>query len=101
MKRFSIRNGVGLSLLAGAVACSQNATAGVGVTNSEAVVAGCEKVAEVSVGSLAYAQDVKDALAAEGRKRGANYVLVASEGARTGTAYRCSMPSGAGATTGH
>ncbi len=102
MKRFSIRSGVALSLLlAGAVACSQNAAATGSVTNSEAVVAGCEKVAEVSVGSLTPVRDVNNALAEAGRRRGGNYVLVASEGARTGTAYRCAMPSSGAGVTGH
>ena len=100
MKRFSILSGAALTLLAGTVACSQNANPPGAVTNNESVVAGCEKVAEVSVGSLTPPRDVDYALAEAGRRHGANYVLVASEGARTGTAYRCAMPSTTGAT-GH
>ncbi|MEO8432381.1 MAG: hypothetical protein ABI592_12795 [Acidobacteriota bacterium] len=98
MKRFSIRGGFALSLLAGAVACSQNAAGAGGVTNSESVVSGCQKVGEVTVGSLTPARDVDNALTEAAHKQGGNYVLVGSEGARTGTAYRCAMPTGGSAT---
>jgi len=36
---------------------------------------------------------VNEALAAQARKQNGNYVVVASDGARTGVAYRCTSPS--------
>ena len=92
MTRFSARSVSLIALLAGAAACSQYADQTVGVTNSEAVVAGCQKVGEVTAGSSTPATEVNTALENKARGEGANYVLVASEGARTGTAYKCQSP---------
>lgn len=90
MKRFPLRF-VGITLLAGTAACAPYAT--VGVTASESLVSGCEKVGEVAVGPATPPSEIDSALSDAARARGANYVLVAADGARTGTAYRCSMPS--------
>ena len=63
--------------------------ADIGVTTSESFVAGCQKVGDVSVKESTPPQQVNIALSDAARKQGANYVLVASEGARSGEAYRC------------
>jgi hypothetical protein len=77
--------------LAAACASSTN----VGITKSDAVVAGCSKLGEVSVDKRVPESDVNDALAAEARKQNGNYVVIGSDGARTGVAYRCATPSAA------
>lgn len=74
-------------------ACLASST--VGITKSEAMVAGCSKLGEVTVEKKVPEGDVNDALAAQARKQNANYVVVASDGARTGVAYRCTTPSAA------
>ena len=92
MKRSPLRF-LGLTLLIGSAACAPYTT--VGVTASESVVSGCEKVGEVAANPATAPRDVDNALSDAARAKGANYVLVASDGARTGTAYRCSMPTAA------
>ena len=93
MKRFLVQ-GVSAALLVGtAVACSQNAFDPVRVTKSEAVVSGCQKVGDVAVNSKTPDNEVLDELSNAARSKGANYVVVASDGARSGSAYRCEMPS--------
>ena len=93
MKRF-LGRGLAVALLIGtAVACSQNAFETVGVTKSEAIVSGCQKVGDVAVDANTPDSKVSEELSDAARSKGANYVLVASDGARTGSAYRCGMPS--------
>jgi hypothetical protein len=99
MKRFLVR-GLAVALLIGtAVACSQNAFEPVRVTKTEAVVSGCEKVGDVTVNSKTPDNEVIDELSGAARGKGANYVLVASDGARSGSAYRCGMPSASGSAS--
>jgi hypothetical protein len=73
--------------LAGLAACAS--TTDVGVTTSEALVAGCQKVGDVSVEEQTTPQQARVELSDAARHQGANYVLVASDDARTGAAYRC------------
>lgn len=87
MKRFFSRILAAAALAAISAACSSYTD--VGVTTSESLVAGCQKVADVSVKDSIPPQQVKTALSDAARAKGANYVVVASEGAHTGTAYRC------------
>ena len=93
MKRFFLRSLAVSSLVGVTLACSQNAFEPVRVTKSEAVVAGCEKVGDVQVGAKTADSEVLDALSSAARSKGGNYVVVPSDGARTGTAYRCMQPS--------
>jgi len=90
MKRLPFRL-VGIPLLVAGAACAPYKT--VGVTASESLVSGCEKVGEVAASPATTPSEVNNALSDAARAKGANYVLVASEGARAGTAYRCQTPS--------
>jgi len=78
------------AFLVGSVACTQYAD--VGVTTSQALVSGCQKVADVTAKNGTPDAEVNRSLSDEARAKGANYVLVASDGARTGEAYACSGP---------
>jgi hypothetical protein len=89
MKGVSMRILVGVFVLACA-ACTQYAD--VSLTTTESLVAGCQKVADVSVKDSVAPADVNKLLSDEAREKGANYVLVASQGARTGAAYSCQGP---------
>jgi len=89
MKRYSI------GFLAAAISIAAAACApytNVGVTTSESLVSGCEKVGDVAVSSSTAPAEVNSALSDAARAKNANYVLVASDGARAGTAYRCTVP---------
>ena len=79
------------ALAAVATGCASSTP--VGVTKSEALVAGCSKLGEVSVDKKTPDFEVTDALAAEARKQNGNYVVVAEDGARQGVAYRCTSPA--------
>jgi hypothetical protein len=89
MNRFPIRL-VAAALLVGAGACAPYAD--VGVTTSDALVSGCQKVGEVAAKDSTPNADVNRTLSDAARAQGANYVLVASDGARTGVAYSCQGP---------
>ena len=93
MKGLPVRSLAATLLIAGAAACSTNASLPVGgVTTSESIVAGCQKVGDVNAGDSTAPADVNTTLSNEARSKGANYVLIASDGARQGTAYRCEAP---------
>ncbi len=79
------------ALAAAAITVSSSCApyADIGVTTSESLVAACQKVGDVSVKESTPPHQVNIALSDAARKQGANYVLVASEGARSGEAYRC------------
>ncbi len=100
MKRFWIHGVAALSLIGAASACSQNALGPVAVTKNDSVVVGCQKVGEVTVSSSTAERDVMDRLTAAARHQGGNYVLVSADGARNGTAYRCTTPSPAAPASG-
>ena len=93
MKRFLIRSLAAMLLVGTAAACSQYAGMPVGVTKSEAVVSGCQKVGDVAVDPKTPDNEVLNEIGNAARNKGANYVVVASDGARSGTAYRCEQPS--------
>ena len=93
MKRL-VGYGLAVAFLIGtAAACSQNAFEPVRVTTTEAVVSGCQKIGDIAVNTATPEPEVIDQLSNEARSKGANYVLVAKDGARSGVAYRCEMPS--------
>ena len=94
------RNRLGLLLLTSVASVTSIMSAAgcatatpVGITKSDAVVAGCAKVGDVAVDKKLREDQVNDALSAEARKQGANYVVVSEDGAHAGTAYRCSTPA--------
>ena len=92
-RRFVPSLALAVAAVAFAVACT--ASAPVGITKSEALVAGCSKLGEVSVDKNVADGEVNAALVAQARKQNGNYVVIASDGARTGVAYRCTTPSAA------
>lgn len=95
MKRFSLGILAAASLAVGASACSSsNAFEGVAITKNPSVVASCEKVADVSAKPGNFDNtDTTTQLTREVHRKGANTLLVASDDADKGTAYRCAMPS--------
>lgn len=101
MRRTVSRVGVMLALvtLGGTAACSQNAFTSVSITTSDQLVSSCEKVGPVTVKTTTATPDVNEELTVAARKQNANYVLVASQGAREGTAYRCTTPGAAAASS--
>src|SRR5262249_9589625 len=99
MKR-PLLHGLAVALLIGtAAACSQNAFEPVRVTTTEAVVTGCQKVGASAVNTATPENEVIGQPSSEARSKGANYVLVAKDGARVGVAYRCEMPSATASAT--
>ena len=97
MKRISMGVLAAASLAIGASACSQNAFEPVAVTTNPSVVASCEKVGDVSAKPGKFDDSsAATQLTRAAHAKGANTLLVASEDADKGTAYRCSMPSVAG-----
>ncbi len=88
------------ALVAVTFGCSLNATRQVGVTKEASLVAGCENLGEVSVSPNTRNEDVVLDLSQRAKAKGANYVLVAADGAREGSAYRCGMPSSSSGTGG-
>ncbi len=96
MKRISMGVLAAASLAIGASACSQNAFDPVAVTKNPSDVASCEKVADVSATPAKFDEsDAVTQLTRAARAKGANTLLVATDKADKGTAYRCSMPSAA------
>jgi len=79
-----------LALLA--PACAQSGFGTVAVTKNASAVASCQAMGEVTANSLTPDYDVQRDLTEAVRNKGANTLLISSEGARTGTAYQCSMP---------
>ncbi len=91
MKRFPVRFFAAAIFIGCSAACTPYVN--VGVTTSASLVTGCEKVGDVAVSPSTAPAEVNSALSDAARAKGANYVVVPEEGARTGAAYRCQMPS--------
>ncbi len=80
-------------VVATALGCSQyNASKPVRVTRNAADVSPCQKVTDLDAGSRVADNEIIGELASQAREKGADTVVVA-EGARTGSAYRCSSPT--------
>ena len=93
MKRLSIGI-LAVAALALAAACSQNGFAPVALTKDPSVVASCEKIADIKAKPGVFDDsDIQTQLQRAAQSRGANTVLLASDNAAEGTAYRCSMPA--------
>ena len=93
------------ALALGVVSCASSGWDPVAVTRDSSVVASCTKIDDLKV------QDVKAdeklstveaerMLVEKARSKGANYVLIASEDGRQGSAYRCTMAPAAATTSG-
>ena len=87
----------GLTLVA--AACSQNSFGTVAVTKNPAVVSSCEKVGEVEAKPGHFDESsAQTQLTRAAQSKGGNTLLIASDDAQKGTAYRCSMPEVASTT---
>ena len=78
-----------------AAGCASNGFAPIAVTESESAVASCQAIGEVKASPLTPDYDVQRDLTEAVRNRGGNTLLIASDNARTGTAYQCSTPTAA------
>jgi hypothetical protein len=94
MVRFPLKGVAGVCALGMTLACASSQP--VGVTKSSDLVAGCEKVGEVSADRYTRDDDVVRVLSESARSKGANMVLLTADGARSGAAYRCATPPVAG-----
>jgi hypothetical protein len=82
------------ALALGAAGCTQNSFESVAVTKSPSVVASCEKLGDITAKPGTFDEsDVTTQLTRAARSKGANTVLIASDNADKGTAYRCALPS--------
>jgi len=100
MKRYSL---LFLSVMTAALvvmlgACAQNGFQPVAVTKDASVVANCQKIDDVKVQDIKANEKVSDIEAQQhltnmARAKGANYLLITSDDARQGTAFRCSVPA--------
>ena len=94
MKRVSMGILAAAILGTGAVGCSQNGFQSIAMTKDPSVVSSCEKIADVKARPGAFDDsDVEKQLQREASSRGANTILLASDNATKGTAYKCSMPA--------
>ena len=94
MKKSSLGLVAAAGLVLGAAACSQNSFGSVAVTKNPAAVSGCEKVADVSAKPGTFDDSsAQTQLTRAAQSKGANTLLLASDNADKGTAYRCAMPS--------
>jgi hypothetical protein len=106
MKRYSLilwcLMAAALTMVVGA--CAQNGFQPIAVTKDPAVVASCQKIDDLKIEDVKADEKLSDVEAQQhltimARDKGANYLLISSDNARQGTAYRCSMPP-AGAPAG-
>ncbi|HEY2796604.1 MAG TPA: hypothetical protein VGK26_01830 [Thermoanaerobaculia bacterium] len=80
------------SLVLLTAACAQSGFQAVAVTKNAATVASCQSKGEVHANDLTPDYDIQRDLTEAVRNKGANTLLISADGARTGTAYQCSMP---------
>jgi hypothetical protein len=91
MKRIlGLTGAVALTLVAASCASYNSYNSQIAFTTSESIVANCQKIGDIEAKSTA--ENAMTALADQAREKGANYVLLPSDGARTGTAYKCEVP---------
>lgn len=94
MKRMSMGILAAALVATGAVACSSNGFNSIAVTKDPSVVSSCEKIADVKARPGSFDDsDVQTQLQREASSHGANTLLLASDNANKGTAYKCSMPA--------
>ncbi len=92
MKRLIVLGLLATAAFSFAAGCAKNGFATVAITKNASTVASCTAMGEVKASSLTPDEDVKRDLTEAVRSKGANTLLIASDNARTGTAYQCAMP---------
>ena len=75
-----------------AAGCAQSGFQAVAVTKNASAVASCQSMGDVHASDLTPDYDIQRDLTEAVRSKGANTLLITADGARTGTAYQCSMP---------
>ena len=93
MTRFLSRCVAVVSLVAAAGCASLGSNQQVFITTSQSLVTNCQEVGEVAASTWTRDDDVLASLDHAARQKGANYVLLTADGARSGGAYRCAMPA--------
>jgi hypothetical protein len=93
MTRFLSRCVAVVSLVAAAGCASLGSNQQVFITTSQSLVTNCQEVGEVAASTWTRDDDVLASLDHAARQKGANYVLLKADGARSGVAYRCAMPA--------
>jgi len=93
MTRFLSRCVAVVSLVAAVGCASLGSSQQVFITTSQSLVTNCQEIGEVAVGTWTREDDVLASLDHAARQKGANYVLLKADGARSGVAYRCAMPA--------
>lgn len=92
MKRSMTMGLLATASLVLAAACAQSGFQAVAVTKNAATVASCQAKGEVHANDLTPDYDIQRDLTEAVRNRGGNTLLITADGARSGTAYQCSMP---------
>ena len=92
MKRLMSLGLLATAAVSFAAGCASNGFATVAITKNAATVASCQAMGEVKASSLTPDEDIKRDLTEAARSKGANTLLMASDDARTATAYQCAMP---------
>jgi hypothetical protein len=100
MTRFLSRCVVVMSVLVAAACATVGSDDQVKFTTSPALVSSCQQVGEITVSSFTRDADVLASLDRAARDKGANFVLLKTEGARSGVAYRCAMPAASPTASG-
>jgi hypothetical protein len=100
MTRFLSRSVAVVSLVAAAGCASMGSSQQVFITTSQSLVTNCQDLGEVAARSWTRDDDVLASLDHAARQKGANYVLLKADGARSGVAYRCAMPSASPTASG-
>jgi len=101
MTRFLSRCVVAVCVVAAAGCATVGSDDQVKFTTNPALVSSCQEVGEISASSWTRDDDVLATLDAAARKKGANFVLLKTDGARAGVAYRCAMPAASPAASGY
>lgn len=99
MKRLMSLGLLATAAVSFAAGCATNGFATVAVTKSAATVASCTAMGEVKASKLTPDEDIQRDLTEAVRSKGGNTLLIAADGARTGTAYQCSMPEATASQT--
>ena len=93
MTRFLSRCVAVVSVVAAAGCASLGSSQQVFITTNQSLVTNCQEVGEVAVENWTRESEVLTGLDSAARHKGANYVLLKADGARSGVAYRCAMPA--------
>jgi azurin len=100
MTRFLTRCVVAVSVVAAAGCATVGSDDQVKFTTNPALVSNCQEVGEITVSSFTRDADIVASLDQAARAKGANFVLLKTDGARSGVAYRCAMPNASPTASG-